>query len=79
MKQFISILLIVVLMFSLASVVFAETALSPEKQNTKVTPQKTGKASPQTGETNAIFWVIAALVLSIGVVLFCGKKLVLEK
>lgn len=78
MKKIISILLILVLMFSLAAAVFADSVSSPEKQNTKVQAKKSA-ASPQTGETGAIFWVIAAMLLSIGTALFCGKKLVLDK
>lgn len=78
MKKIVSILLILVLMFSLAAAVFADSVSSPEKENTNVEPNKS-PASPQTGETGAIYWVIAAMVLAIGAALFCGKKLVLDK
>lgn len=78
MKKFVSILLILVLMFAMATVAFADTAISPEKDNTDVNPDNS-KASPQTGETNTIFWVITALIVAIGALLFCGKKLVCSK
>lgn len=79
MKKFVSILLILVLMFALASVVFADTDVSsPEKENTDVQPDDKPVA-PQTGETSAIYWVIAAMILAVGTVAFCGKKLVEEK
>lgn len=78
MKKFVSILLILVLMFSLAAVVFADTAISPEKENTDVDPVEPTPA-PQTGDTNTIYWVIAAMVLAVGAVIFCGKKLVADK
>lgn len=78
MKKFVSILLILVLMFSLAAVVFADTAISPEKENTDVDPVEPTPA-PQTGDTDTIYWVIAAMVLAVGAVIFCGKKLVADK
>ncbi len=79
MKKFVCILLILVMVFALASVAFAETYVSsPEKNNTNVNPEKNPTA-PQTGETGTIFWVIAALILAVGTVVFCGKKLVFGK
>lgn len=78
MKKFVSILLILVMVFSLATVAFAASVTSPEKENTNVNSKSTTPA-PQTGETNAIFWVIAALILAVGTAVFCGKKLVLNK
>lgn len=79
MKKFVSILLIFVLMFALASVAFAANdVISPEKGNTDVEPEDTPVA-PQTGETGAIYWVVAAMFLALGAVIFCGKKLVADK
>lgn len=79
MKKFVCILLIVVLMFSLASVAFARNyIISPEKGNTDVEPEDKPVA-PLTGETNAIYWVVAAMILAVGTLAFCGKKLIEEK
>ena len=78
MKKFVSILLILVLVFAMTTVAFAAGATSPEKQNTNVDTDDS-QASPQTGETNAVVWVISALVVAIGALLFCGKKLVCNK
>ena len=78
MKKLVSILLILVLVFSMATVAFAQSVSSPEKSNTNVNADDS-KASPQTGETNTIYWVITAMVVAIGALIFCGKKLVLEK
>ncbi len=78
MKQFISILLILVLVFAMATVAFAADVTSPEKDNTDVDPNNS-EPSPQTGDNGTIYWVIAAMVLAVGVVAFCGKKLVGEK
>ena len=79
MKKFVSILLIFVLMFALASVAFAANdVISPEKGNTDVEPEDTPVA-PQTGETGTIYWVVAAMFLALGAVIFCGKKLVADK
>lgn len=78
MKKFVCILLIFVLMFALASVVLADDVVSPEKGNTDVDPQD-NPAAPQTGETGAIYWVVAAMLFAVGTVIFCGKKLVAQK
>ena len=79
MKKFVCILLIVVFMFSMASVAFARNyIISPEKGNTDVEPEDTPVA-PQTGETGTIYWVVAAMFLALGAVIFCGKKLVADK
>lgn len=79
MKKFVSILLILVLMFALASVAFADTDVSsPEQGNTDVQPDDK-PAAPQTGETGAIYWVVVAMLLAVGTVVFCGKKLVADK
>ena len=79
MKKFVCILLILVLMFAMATVVLAaERVVSPEKGNTDVETEDK-PAAPQTGETSAIYWVIAAMIFAVGTVVFCGKKLVAEK
>ena len=77
MKRFVAILLILVLVFALSATAFAAgNVVSPEKDNTNpdVNPDS-GKTSPQTGESFSILWVI----LAVGAVLFCGKKLVRAK
>ena len=78
MKKFVSILLIMLLMFAMATVAFADDVVSPEQGNTDVDPEDKPVA-PQTGETNAIYWVIVAMIFAVGTVLFCGKKLVADK
>ena len=81
MKRFVAILLILVLVFALSATAFAASNVtSPEKGNTNpnVNPDS-GKISPQTGESFSILWVILAAVAAVGVVLFCGKKLVRAK
>ena len=78
MKKLVSILLIMVFVFAMTTVAFAAGAVSPEKQNTNIDTDNS-EASPQTGETNTIFWVITALIVAIGALLFCGKKLVCNK
>ena len=78
MKRFVSILLILVLVFALASVAFAADVESPERGNIDVDPVNP-TPSPQTGDNGTIFWVIGAMILAVGVVAFCGKKLVGEK
>lgn len=78
MKKIVSILLIFVLIFAMSAAVFADNATSPEKGNTDVDPDNP-PASPQTGDNGMIFWVIAAMILAVGVVAFCGKKLVGER
>lgn len=78
MKRFVCLLLILVLVFTLSVGAFAETIISPEKGNTDVSPDDDSK-SPQTGDTGAIYWVIAATVLAVGALAFCGKKLVDNK
>lgn len=79
MKKFVCILLVLVMVFAFASVAFAENyVVSPEKNNTDVNPDNPTPA-PQTGESGTIYWVIAALILAVGTVVFCGKKLVFGK
>lgn len=78
MKKFVSILLILVLMFAMATVAFADDVISPEKGNSDVNPDDKPVA-PLTGETNAIYWVVVAMILAVGTLTFCGKKLIEEK
>lgn len=78
MKKFVSILLVMLLMFAMTAVAFADDVISPQKENTDVEPEDNPTA-PQTGETSAIYWVIAAMIFAVGTVVFCGKKLVADK
>lgn len=78
MKKLVSILLILILVFSMATVAFAQSVSSPEKDNTDVNTDDS-EASPQTGETNTMLWVIVAMVVAVGALIFCGRKLVFEK
>ncbi len=80
MKKLVSILLIFVLVFSMSCFAFAEddAVISPDHGNTdpdidNPTP------SPKTGDTGAIYWVIALAVLALGTAVFCGKKLIVNK
>ncbi len=81
MKKLVSILLILVLMFSLSCVAFAATSeevISPDHGNTDpATDDPT--PGPQTGDTGAIYWVIAVAVLALGAAVFCGRKLIVNK
>ncbi len=80
MKKLICLLLIIVMLFAMASVVFADNVPSAEKHNTDVEGDDDNRGkSPQTGEDGTVYWVVCALVLAIGAVLFCGKKLVCNK
>ena len=80
MKKLVSILLILVLVFSMSAFALADPAdvVSPEKGNTNV-DNNNPNPSPQTGDTNTIFFVVAAMVLAIGAAVFCGSKLIREK
>lgn len=78
MKKFMIILLVMVMVFSMSVMAFAENVSSPEQGNTDVN-NGNGEKAPQTGDTNTIFFVIAAIIVAAGVVLFCGKKLIREK
>lgn len=78
MKKFMVILLVMVMVFSMSAMAFAENVSSPEQGNTDVN-NGNGEKAPQTGDTNTIFYVIAAIIVAAGVVLFCGKKLIREK
>lgn len=78
MKKLVCLLLVFVLIFAMAAGAFAETATSPERGNTDISPDDDSK-SPQTGDSGAIYWVVAATVLAVGALAFCGKKLVDNK
>ena len=80
MKKFVSILLILVLVFSMSAVAMAASAdvASPETGNTDV-ENNNPDSSPQTGDTYTIFFVVAAMVLAIGAAVFCGRKLISNK
>lgn len=78
MKRFVIILLVMVMVFSMSAMAFADNAASPEQGNTDINKDN-GEKAPQTGDTNTIFYVIAAIIVAAGVVLFCGKKLIREK
>ena len=78
MKRFVIILLVMVMVFSMSAMAFAaetEDVSSPIDGPDPVNPDP----APQTGDTNTIFYVIAAIIVAAGVVLFCGKKLIREK
>ena len=81
MKKLFAIVLVVVLVFAMASVAFASgnPVVSPEKQNTSPSVKPGGKTSPQTGESFSVIWVVLAALVLLAVVLFCGKKLVSVK
>ena len=51
---------------------------SPEQGNTNV-DNNNPNPSPQTGDTYTVLYVIAAMLLAVGVAVFCGKKLISEK
>ena len=76
MKKLVSILLILVLMFSMSCVVFAADVVSPEASNT---PTNDDTPSPQTGETISVAWVAVIGVAAVAVLAFCGRKLISEK
>lgn len=80
MKRFVTILLILALVFSMGAVAFAQDVTSPEKGNTDISPDDDpGNKAPQTGSELSIYYVIAAALLAVGAVVFCGKKLINEK
>ncbi len=78
MKKIVSILLILVLVFSMSCIAFAEDVQSPEHDNTDPGTD-TPTPGPKTGDTNAVYFVIALAVLALGTALFCGKKLITNK
>ena len=63
MKKFFAIVLVVVLVFAMASVAFAagNPVVSPEKPNTSPSVVPGGKTSPQTGESFSVVWVVLRL------------------
>ena len=77
MKKLFAIVLVVVLVFAMASVAFAGDVTSPEKSNTNpsVTPAPS-KTAPQTGESFSALWVLLAGILLLAVAVFCGAKLI---
>ncbi len=82
MKKLVSILLILVLVFSMSCIAFADNddaaVISPDHGNTDPDVDNPDP-SPKTGDTNAIYWVIAIAVLALGTAVFCGRKLVVNK
>ncbi|MBQ9721529.1 MAG: hypothetical protein IJV64_12675 [Oscillospiraceae bacterium] len=79
MRKFMAIVLVVVLVFAMASVAFASSGVaSPEKGNTNPTPTN-NNGSHQTGESFSVVWIILAAVVLLGVAFFCGKKFVAVK
>ena len=80
MKKLFAIVLVVVLVFAMASVAFAATNVaSPEKSNTSPSVVPSGRTSPQTGESFSVIWVVMAALVLLAVALFCGKKLISVK
>lgn len=80
MKKFVAIALIVVLVFAMGTVAFAEgNVVSPERGNTPTTPTPSGNTSHQTGESISVIWIVLAAVVLLGVAFFCGKKFVAAK
>ena len=79
MRKFMAIVLVVVLVFAMASVAFAyDPVISPEKGNTNPTPTNNNN-SHQTGESFSVMWIVLAAVVLLGVAFFCGKKFVSVK
>ncbi len=76
MKKLVSILLILVLLFSMSCAVFAADVVSPEASNT---PTDDTPSSPQTGETISAVWVAVIGAAAVAVLAFCGRKLISEK
>lgn len=80
MKKLFAIVLVVVLVFAMASVAFAATdVVSPEQSNTSPSVVPSGRTSPQTGESFSVIWVVMAALVLLAVALFCGKKLISVK
>ena len=80
MRKIMAIVLVVVLVFAMATVAFADNGVtSPEKGNTNPTPAPSGNHSHQTGESFSLVWIVLAAVVLLGVAFFCGKKLIAVK
>lgn len=80
MRKFMAIVLVVVLVFAMATVAFAnDGVVSPEKQNTNPTPTPNGDASHQTGEAVPVVLIVLAAIVLLGVAFFCGKKFIAVK
>ena len=76
MRRIMAIVLVVVLVFAMATVAFASTeVVSPEKENTNPNVNK----SHQTGESISVVWIVIAAVALLGVAFFCGKKFLTVK
>lgn len=80
MRKLMAIVLVVVLVFAMASVAFADTGVvSPEKGNSDKPVTPSGDKSHQTGESFSVIWIVIAAVVLLGVAFFCGKKFVTVK
>lgn len=80
MKRFVTILLVVMLIFAMSGIAFAAEVVSPEKGNTDVpVDDDPGTKSPQTGETFSVLWAALAAVVLLGAAVFCVKKLAAAK
>ena len=81
MRKIMAIVLVVVLVFAMASVAFANdgNVISPEKGNTNPNVKPSGDKSHQTGESFSVVWIIVAAIALLGVAFFCGKKFVAVK
>ena len=72
MKKFFAVVLALALVFSLASVAFADTeVISPEHGNPDVSSDPT---SPQTGYDFGIESIVLLAVLCGGIALYVGRK-----
>lgn len=76
MKKFVSIILILVLVFSMSCFALADNVSSPEASNT---PTTSTPSSPQTGDTISVAWVVVIAAAAVAALAFCGKKLISEK
>ena len=80
MRKLMAIVLVVVLVFAMATVAFADDGVvSPQKENTNPSPTPNGNASHQTGEAVPMVWIVLAAVVLLGVAFFCGKKFIAVK
>ena len=81
MKKIFAIMLVIVLVFTMATVALAESkeVISPQKDNTDVDPDMPDGTSPQTGEQFNVLWIAIAAVAFLAIAFVCIKKLVLAK